>query len=242
MSANPGGGDYVAETDARGMDNQGTELDRLRAEVARLNAVIHGVADGDGFTTQIDGALIVKCDTYGQTDLHRRLNRVEALADEWEGLSRVLRRRSGDSLDTARLDDAVERIRAALEGPSDATEPASGTPGGSGASEGRRGAHSDEVERLRAEVERLRKLCLPLTDLVQELNLSKAEVARLTDYGERAIEAEAAAVRQLEAEVDHWRARALTAEADAALLSEKLAARAALRHQLDPTRGSEDGA
>jgi hypothetical protein len=38
MSANPGGGDYVPETDARGMDNQGTELDRLRVQVDSLDA------------------------------------------------------------------------------------------------------------------------------------------------------------------------------------------------------------
>jgi predicted RNase H-like nuclease (RuvC/YqgF family) len=225
MSANPGGGDYVPETDARGMDNQGTELDRLRAQVERLSAELAERTDEAKEFFDRSRAARQRADS-----AEAKVARVEALAEQWDGLADSNEDTHPREARLTRM--SASELRAALEGPSDATEPAPGTPGGSGASEGRREAHSDEVERLRAEVERLRKLCLPL----------KAEVARLTGYGERAIEAEAAAVRQLEAEVEQWRARALTAEADAALLSDKLAARAALRHQLDPTRGSEEGA
>jgi hypothetical protein len=181
MSANPGGGDYVPETDARGMDNQGTELDRLRAEVARLRA-----------------ALAAQLLAYG----------------------------SGPERD-AELQRLTDHS-AALEGPSGATEPAPGTPGRSGASGGRREAHGDEVERLRRGLYPLATLTPRQASAMAE-DIGASADSLFIDWINRG------------KEVEQWRARALAAEDDAALLSEKLAARAALRHQLDPTRGSEDG-
>lgn len=41
-----------------------------------VRTLVTAVADGDGFTTQIGGALIVKCDERGQTDLHREIERL----------------------------------------------------------------------------------------------------------------------------------------------------------------------
>ena len=61
------------------------EQAELRAEVERLQRLTRDVANGDGFTTQLGHALIVKCDDRGQTDLHRRAEVAEAkVADAWD--------------------------------------------------------------------------------------------------------------------------------------------------------------
>lgn len=54
---------------------------RPDGEPSHLDRLIREVASGDGWTAQIAGALIMRCDSRGQTDLHQRLEAAEARAN-----------------------------------------------------------------------------------------------------------------------------------------------------------------
>lgn len=63
-------------------------LGRAVVEQNRLRRLTTDVANGDGFTTQIGGALIMQCDGYGRTALHCQIEELQAEVSRLRGVEK----------------------------------------------------------------------------------------------------------------------------------------------------------